>query len=302
MFFDATGSTDPDGQIVSYAWNFGDGNTSTGDTTSNVFTTPGTYNVELIVTDDSAASDSFVVAVVVSPADSNQAPIATFTATPPTGAAPLSVFFDGTGSTDPDGQIVSYAWNFGDGNTSTGDTTSNVFTTPGTYNVELIVTDDSAASDTFVVAVVVSPADSNQAPIATFTATPTVGTPPLLVAFDASGSSDADGQIVSYAWDFGDGTTATGVTATHTYQAMGLYTAQLIVTDDSAASDTFSVAINVNANQPPVAAFRCYSDYRSCSTPSKCRCEYFNRCGWDYPGLCLGLWGWDDGYGSNSKP
>ena len=255
VFFDGTGSTDPDGQILSYAWNFGDGNIGTGDTTSNVFTTPGTYNVELIVTDDSAASDTFVVAVVVSPADTNQAPIATFTATPPTGQAPLSVFFDGTGSTDPDGQILSYAWNFGDGNIGTGDTTSNVFTTPGTYNVELIVTDDSAASDTFVVAVVVSPADTNQAPIATFTATPTVGTPPLLVSFDANGSSDPDGVILSYAWDFGDGNTGTGVTATHTYQAVGLYTAQLIVTDDSAASDTFVVAINVNANQPPVAAF-----------------------------------------------
>ena len=255
VFFDATGSSDPDGQILSYAWDFGDGALGTGDTTSHIFANAGTYNVRLIVTDDSAASDTFIVAILVNPGVGNQAPTATFTATPPTGNAPLSVFLDATASTDPDGQIVSYVWDFGDGTTGTGDTTTHIFTNAGTYNVQLIVTDDSAASDTFLVTIIVNPGVGNQAPVATFTATPTVGAPPLLVSFDATASNDPDGQIVSYAWDFGDGTTGTGVTAAHTYNAVGTYTAQLIVTDDSAASDTFTVAINVNANQPPTAVF-----------------------------------------------
>ena len=221
-----------------------------------MFTTAGTYDVRLIVTDDSAATDTFNVSVVVSPADSNQAPVATFTATPPTGTAPLSVFFDATGSSDPDGTIVSYAWDFGDGNIGTGDTTSYVFTTAGTYDVRLIVTDDSAATDTFNVSVVVSPADSNQAPIATFTADPLAGAPPLLVSFDATGSTDPDGTIVSYNWNFGDGNIGTGIAPTHTYQAEGDFVVQLIVTDDSAASDTFSVSIEVqNGNLTPIATF-----------------------------------------------
>ena len=194
-----------------------------------------------------AATDTFNVSVVVSPADSNQAPIATFTATPPTGTAPLSVFFDGSGSTDPDGIIVSYAWDFGDGNTSTGDTTSNVFTAAGTYNVRLIVTDDSAASDTFVVAVVVNEGN-NTPPIAVFTPTPTTGPAPLLVSVDANASSDPDGTILNYAWNFGDGNSGTGVTATHTYLLAGTYTIELIVTDDGGARDTATALITV---QPP---------------------------------------------------
>ena len=204
--FNAGGSTDSDGTIVSYEWNFGDGNSGTGIAPTHTYQAEGDFVAQLIVTDDSAASDTFSITIAVN--SNNIAPTATFTATPPTGTAPLSVFFDGSGSTDPDGIIVSYVWDFGDGNTSTGDTTSNVFAAEGTYNVRLIVTDDSAATDTFVVSVVVSPADSNQAPVATFTATPPTGTAPLSVFFDATGSSDPDGTIISYAWDFGDGNTS----------------------------------------------------------------------------------------------
>ena len=207
--------------------------------------TPGTYNVELIVTDDSAASDTFVVAVVVSPADTNQAPIATFTATPPTGTAPLNVFLDATGSSDPDGTIVSYAWDFGDGNTGTGDTISYVFDTAGVYNVQLIVTDDSAASDTFVVAIEVSEGNVNLDPVAQFIADPMTGNAPLLVSVDASASIDVDGTLISYVWDFGDGTSGNGVTASHTYTFAGTYTIQLIVIDDQGARDTANATIEV---------------------------------------------------------
>lgn len=84
----------------------------------------------------------------------------------------------------------------------------------------------------------------NQAPVAAFTATPTNGEAPLPVSFDANGSSD-DVGIVNYAWNFGDGTTGNGVTATHTYAAAGSYTASLVVSDQAGLTDTQSRTITV---------------------------------------------------------
>lgn len=86
---------------------------------------------------------------------------------------------------------------------------------------------------------------ANQPPVAAFTANPTSGSAPLDVTFSASGSSDPDGSIAAYQWSFGDGATATGMTASHTYQNPGLYTAVLTVTDNKGASDTEGKMITV---------------------------------------------------------
>ena len=89
---------------------------------------------------------------------------------------------------------------------------------------------------------------TNLAPVAVASAAPTSGNAPLSVAFDAAGSSDADGTIVSYAWDFGNSTSGTGVTATGNYPAGGVYTATLTVTDDGGATGTSSVTITVTGD------------------------------------------------------
>ncbi len=99
----------------------------------------------------------------------------------------------------------------------------------------------------------------NVAPIAAFTANPTSGTAPLGVSFDASASSDEDGTIASYAWDFGDGNTVTlqADTASNVYTTAGTYTATLTVTDDDGAVGTATQTITVEAaavNNPPVIA------------------------------------------------
>jgi PKD repeat protein len=99
-----------------------------------------------------------------------------------------------------------------------------------------------------------STAPVNQAPVARATATPTSGTAPLTVAFDGSTSSDPDGSIVSYAWSFGDGGSATGATASRTYQAAGSYTAGLTVTDNQGATHSTTVAITVNPGASAPAA------------------------------------------------
>ena len=97
---------------------------------------------------------------------------------------------------------------------------------------------------------VIPAGNGNQPPAAVINATPTSGLAPLAVSFNGSSSSDADGTIASYSWDFGDGSSATGVTTSHTYNTAGNYTARLTVTDDDGASSSTTVTISVSAPTP----------------------------------------------------
>ena len=228
-----------DGTIASYAWNFGDGGTATGVTASRTYAAAGTYTVTLTVTDDDGATATTTRQVVVPPA-ANQPPVAAFTAAP----TPLAVAVNASASTDPDGTIASYAWDFGDGGTATGVTASRTYAAPGTYTVTLTVTDDQGATDSTVQQVVVPDTPPNGAPTASFTATPS----PLAVAVNGSASTDADGTIVSYSWNWGDNTpTGTGVTAGHTYAVAGTYTVTLTVTDNGGSTGTSTQSVVVPA-------------------------------------------------------
>jgi PKD repeat protein len=170
------------------------------------------------------------------------APVAAFTSS----TDGLTADFDASASTDPGGTIVSYAWDFGDGTNGTGVAPSHVYPTGGTYDVTLTVTDDAGGTDTEQQQVtVVAP---NVAPTASFSAQATN----LDVSVDGSGSSDPDGSIVSYEWSFGDGGTASGVTAGHTYAAVGTYDVTLTVTDDDGAQG--SVTHPVTVTQPGLFA------------------------------------------------
>ncbi len=250
---DGTGSTDPDGTVANWAWNFGDGTTSTdAATTSHTYAAAGTYTVSLVVTDnDGKDSDAATRQVTVATTPVNQAPTAAFTATP----TELTVAVDGSGSADSDGTIANWAWNFGDGTTSTdAATTSHTYAAAGTYTVSLVVTDnDGKDSDAATRQVTVATTPVNQAPTAAFTATPT----DLSVAVDGSGSADSDGTIANWAWDFGDGTTSTdAATTSHTYAAAGTYTVSLVVTDnDGKDSDAATKQVTVATTpvvEPPV--------------------------------------------------
>jgi PKD repeat protein len=151
-----------------------------------------------------------------------------------------TIVFDGSGSEDTDGSIVEWSWDFGDGATASGMTVSHAYGHAGTYAARLTVVDDDglASSDTATVTA------SNRAPAANAgpDRSAAVGIP---VAFDGSASTDSDGQITSYAWTFGDGGTANGVTPSHAYTQAGTYSARLTVTDDMGAthSDTAQVTV-----------------------------------------------------------
>ena len=186
----------------------------------------------------------------------NTPPLASFTATPATGSAPLVVEFDASASTDPDGDALVYGWDFDDGATGSSVSGFHAFADPGSYEVELEVTDEHGAVATMTRQILVT-VPINEAPAASFVASPVSGTAPLVVSFNAASSSDADGTIASYAWQFGDGDAGTGVTVTHTYTAAGAYVASLTVEDDDTATDSSTQVVIVSApgNQLPVPSF-----------------------------------------------
>ncbi|MDQ1597113.1 MAG: hypothetical protein QOI70_537, partial [Microbacteriaceae bacterium] len=149
--------------------------------------------------------------------------------------------FNGTASTDPDGSIAAYDWDFGDGSPhATVVSPSHTYAAAGAYSVTLVVTDDrgSSASVTHTVNVV----KPNGAPTASFTAS----TSSLTVAVNGSASTD-DGTISGYAWNFGDGSSGAGITASHTYAAAGDYTVSLTVTDNGGLTATASKPVTVSA-------------------------------------------------------
>jgi len=150
-----------------------------------------------------------------------------------TGLAPLTIAFDATGSVDTDGTIVNYYWDFGDSHTQNGDVVSHTFA-PGTWTVQLKVTDDKGAIGTTATTIVAT----NNAPTADFSISPATGTAPLNATFDASTlSGDIDGTIVSYAWDFQELGTESGATVVKTIPA-GTIDVTLTVTDNNGATAT----------------------------------------------------------------
>jgi len=244
--FNASGSYDPDGTIVSYSWDFGDGNTATGVTVSHAYADNGSYVVTLTVTDNDGATDSAHATKTIM----NRHPVAIFTESAHTVYSSENIHFDASESHDPDGTIVSYSWDFGDGNTATGVTASHSYATSGTYTVTLTVTDNDGATDSITATKTVM----NRPPVASFTETAEVVDTEEAISFDASDSSDPDGYIVDYSWDFGDGTQGTGVSVQHAYSQDGTYTVILTVTDNDGATNS-TEAIKTVLNRSPVASF-----------------------------------------------
>ena len=183
----------------------------------------------------------------------NLSPVASFTYNPSSGQSPLTVSFDASSSHDSDGTIVTYQWTFGDGSNTTGVTASHIYTTTSnhTYSVTLTVTDDGGSQATANHVVSVTPPPPNSPPVASFTVTPSSGEAPLGVSFNASGSYDSDGSVTSYVWNFGDGGSGTGATASHTYNSAGTYTAQLTVMDNDGGNDSVTQTIQVSPPSPP---------------------------------------------------
>ncbi len=243
------------GTITDYSWNFGDGtpvdDTTTNAAASHAYASPGIYTVALTTTDDLGVTDTATQQITV------DAPAAAFTITPGTPAPGSSASFDASGSTDPEGTITDYSWNFGDGTSpqDAGDSAAvqHTFASRGTYTVTLTVTNNSGQTTTTTHTVTV-----DDPPATTFIPSATAVAPGATVNFEASTSAPGgpDGTITSYSWNFGDGTAVAdgggSADASHTFESPGTYTVTLTTTDDLGVSATTTEQITVSAPAPPV--------------------------------------------------
>ena len=247
VVFDASLSYDIGRGIASYEWDFGDENTVTGITENHTYDSPGIYNVTLTVTDFYGHEGYDTVVITVNEPGAPTAIINTTPPSPPTGIAPFEVYFDAYESTS-ESEIVSYEWEFGDGDTGTGVTLNHTYSNVGTYTVVLTVTDsnDKKGYDYVEVTVTKEP----NAVITTVPDPPT-GVAPFIVYFDAYESTSESG-IISYEWDFGDGSdTGDGITVNHTYNTAGTYIVYLTITDSNEyeAYDSVPITVTVEGSE-----------------------------------------------------
>ncbi len=169
-------------------------------------------------------------------------PRAEFTATPAFAYPPLEVALDASASSSPNGAIVSYDWDLGDGDTASGVTATHTYDEKGVYAITLVVTDSAGRTGARTRSVEAL----NRIPAAIFTSSPYwVGTYQP-VTFDASDSYDPDGEIVQYIWSFGDGSTGEGMIVEHEYATPGWQPlVTLTVVDEDGGSNSASRRVNV---------------------------------------------------------
>lgn len=245
--FDGSKSVDRDGQIIKYDWDFGDGGSGTGVKPEYIYKQPGKYTVKLTVTDNSnsKSSTNFDTATVIV----NFPPVAV--AGEDMLLTSSEARFDGSKSSDKDGVLTAYLWEFGDGNTSNEIKPFHFYKKPGTYKVKLTVTDNTSVSsnktsDELTVII-------NALPVAKAKSV-SVAAPGETINFDASESSDPDGSIAKYEWDFGDGNTAQGKSVTHKFTLPGLYTIKLKVADNTGHENAVDYTyLTVKVNSTPLA-------------------------------------------------
>ncbi|MGF3554640.1 MAG: PKD domain-containing protein [Thermoplasmatota archaeon] len=151
---------------------------------------------------------------------------------PYTGVVDLPVDFDGSKSYDPDGEIIFYRWNFGDGTSEIlSSSPSHVYLTPGVYEIILTIVDDNRACATNTTTVTIYGSSYNKKPVAD-PGGPYNGVVSEIVVFDGSNSFDEDGTIKNFSWVFPDGTTKFGQIVTYTFTSTGSYIVTLTVTDN----------------------------------------------------------------------
>jgi PKD repeat protein len=198
--------------------------------------------------DDLTATASQLVQVE-EPPQTNEPPQAAITG-PTSGLTDEPLDFSGSNSSDSDGNIVSYIWDFGDGETAAGADVTHTYAASGTYGLQLTVTDDDGSADTASQTIrVEDPVNYPPTAVITGPVSGVVGEP---LTFSGSASNDSDGNIVSYSWDFGDGVLGTGVVVSHTYTITGSYVITLTVTDDDDLINSAGYPVQINpAGQAP---------------------------------------------------
>ncbi|PIZ71527.1 hypothetical protein COY07_04780 [Candidatus Peregrinibacteria bacterium CG_4_10_14_0_2_um_filter_43_11] len=289
--FDAGKSTSLKGTVTGYEWDFGDGSgLQTGKSVTHVYNTSGLFNVTLVITEDSGKTDKEIVAVEVQSISSP--PKAQIKTVPAIGSSdelsgvlPLKVVFDASKSTDKDNDIIDFEWDFNgdDAVDQQGAKVEHVFDAAGTFLVTLTVRDSTAqVSQSMLMVKVIEPGV-----LAVINADPEEGSVPLLVTFDGSKSSASNGKVVSYEWDFGDGSpkSITGATLTHKYSTVGVYSVVLKVLTNM--SENAEVTKQIFVREIPLSA--CFESSRhdgaaplSVTFDPKCSTGSIAKFSWDF--------------------
>lgn len=245
----------------SMIWEFGDGGVSgslprdRGQEVSHTYAASGTYVVKvhlfgkknpLDLTIPKLGSGELPVTVQ----GPNQFPTARIAVRSAPNSPPYTLELDGNTSTDPDGTIASFAWTFGDGTSDTGAVVQHTYAAAGLYLVTLTITDDRggiASTSTTVTA--------NVAPTADFTSQADLDTNgqaiPQSFTFNATTSTDSDGQVVTFSWDFGDNSNEeTGAVVQHVFPSPGEFTVTLTVTDNLGGTDDLTKVIDATGTDP----------------------------------------------------
>ncbi|MCK9613534.1 MAG: PKD domain-containing protein [Bacteroidales bacterium] len=221
---------------TAWAWNFGDGATSTLQNPTHNYTSPGTYSVTL------TASNAFGSNTIVKSSYIHvyHLPVAIFSGTPLSGCSPLNVCFNSS-STPGDAPITTYSWDFGDGGSGSTQNPCHVYSASGNYQVTLIVTDQNNCSKSLIKPNYVSVGSK---PTAAFTySNPVPCNLPATVAFTNTSTPPGYTSL----WSFGDGGTSTQQHPSHNYTAAGTYNIRLIVSNNG-CSDTVFHPVVISAN------------------------------------------------------
>ena len=237
--YDAANSTDDLG-LTAWLWEFGDGLSDNVERTSHSYATVGTFNVILTVWDLSGQSDSDTFTVTVD----NRQPIAQLSVSPSTSGYVTTIFtFDATSSSDPDGTIASYSWDFDDGNIDTGAIVTHSYSSKRSFSVTLTVTDNDGATDQTSTTLYVAnraPVISSQTP-----AFPVVNLKTGISQTFSVVASDADGDTLTYSWTVNVMPVGTN-SASYDFSSSttGSY-AILVMVSDGSESDTAAWAVTV---------------------------------------------------------
>lgn len=220
-------------------WDFGDGNTSTATSTQHTYSIPGIYTVKLYNT-YSYCNDSATKTIKVLPR-----PVANFTYSDTTRCQPNHT----VNFIDASSNAVGWAWDFGDGNTSTLQNPSHTYTNYGVFTVKLVVTNSSGCTDSLVKPNLVI----IRRPEIVLPTLPVRGCVPYTIN-PVAGIATSD-NVTSYLWDFGDGNTSTSQTPSHTYTQQGTYTVKLTITTSDGCTEFIELSPAVTVGRKPTANF-----------------------------------------------
>jgi PKD repeat protein len=249
-------------EIISYAWDFSNGDTQTGQIVNYEFKDKGKkdgrFDVLLTITKRDIKTgeeieDQFSKVISIA----NIMALADIKASAEKGSIPLTVQFDASASTDDDGTISSYEWDLdGDGlyDDASGEKIEHVFEKIGKYNVGLQITDNNGQHTESSIVIEAEAPQEAEAVVSVSTQ----GNLQTNVSyvFDAKNSKSPSGQIIKYSWNFGDGTKVeTTRTTSHTFTKSGTYEVDLTVTDDTGLSDTTTKKIVVVPYVSDVSAY-----------------------------------------------